>query len=183
MDEASSAAGWSGLDDPVARERLLSAYYQDFRRIARRVLSGERDRLVVQPTELAHEAAIRILSSENLSVRDQPHFMALAAGVMRRTLIDEVRRQKSAKRGGDILTQWDEQVPDAPAPFDLEDFDGSLDRLAAIAPDSARIVELRFYAGLSMDEIADALAISLSTVKRRWQSARAWLLVDLEIVA
>lgn len=186
-DNADFGGLWAkfAAGDVLARDRLLAAYYREFRQIAHRVMSGEQGRLQVQPTDLAHEAAIRILGSRDLSVRDQAHFLALAAQVMRRTLIDEVRRHKAAKRGGNVVTLWDDCVADValPSSFDIEDFDRSLERLATIEPEGARIVELRFYAGLTLEEIAPALDLSLSTVHRRWRSARAWLFKEMQVAA
>lgn len=163
-----------------AREALLALYYDEFRAIARRVLNGEPGRMHLQPTDLVHEAAIRMIHSNGLAAGDQSHFLALAARVMRTTLIDEVRRHKAAKRGGDVMTLMTD-FADAAATMDIENFDGTLDRLAMVDADAARIVELRFYTGLTMLEIASHLDLSERTVHRRWQSARAWLLKEMQV--
>jgi RNA polymerase sigma factor (TIGR02999 family) len=165
--------------EPEAREKLLSLHYQEFRNVARRVLNGDANRLQIQPTDLAHEAAIRIMGLNRLDLHDRTHFLALSARVMRQTLIDEVRRHKAAKRQApQVLTQWFD--PGAAQPvMDLDVFDDALNRLAQIDPERARIVELRFYAGLTLEEIAETLQISESTVQRRWRGARAWLLKEL----
>jgi len=174
---------WIGFSrgDGAARDRVLSLYYEEFRRIARRVLQEDGSRLHLQPTDLVHEASIRIIRSSGVQINDQNHFLSLAARVMRLTLIDEVRKHKAAKRGT-VVTLWDE-AGQADKSFDIEDFDHVLDQLSRIEPEGARIIELRFYVGLTMPEIAEVLQISESTVQRRWRSARAWLLKELEVVA
>jgi RNA polymerase sigma factor (TIGR02999 family) len=169
--------------EAAAREQLLALYYEEFRSIARRVLRGEnphgQGRLHIQPTDLVHEAAIRLIHAEGLSVGNQSHFLALAARVMRLTLIDEVRRHKAAKRGGDVMTLLTDFADEAGA-LDIEHFDSTLDRLALVDEDAARIVELRFYTGLTMPEIAAQMELSERTVHRRWQTARAWLLKEMQ---
>lgn len=163
--------------DAEARERLLGLYYSEFRRVARRILSNDSHRLRLQPTDLVHEAIVRILGGAGTAVSDQTHLLALAARVMRNTLVDEVRKHRAAKRGS-VVTLW----PDAdgvPGSFDLEDFDLSLERLASIEPEGARIVELRFFAGMTLPEISVALGLSESTVQRRWRTARAWMIKEL----
>lgn len=181
--EADLSALWSGFSrgEPQARDRLLSLYYDEFRRIARGVLSGDSGRLHLQPTDLVHEASIRIIKSSGIEIRDQSHFLSLAARVMRMTLIDEVRKHKAAKRGT-VITLWDDVVP-AKQGFDIEDFDGTLDQLAKFEPEGARVIELRFYAGLTLPEISNVLELSERTVQRRWRTARAWMLKELQVAA
>jgi RNA polymerase sigma factor (TIGR02999 family) len=172
-------------DDDRAQQELLSRYYREFRMIARRVLNGSGSRITIQPTDLVHEASMRLLAGQGVKVADEAHFLALGARVMRMTLIDEVRRRKADKRGSNVITQWDYRADAASEDdaLDIEEFDGVLERLAGIDPESARIVELRFYVGLTMDEIATSLGISESTVHRRWRSARAWLLKEMQDAA
>lgn len=169
--------------EAAAREELLALYYEEFRVIARRMLNGDHShgqcRMHIQPTDLVHEAAIRMIHSDCLAAADQNHFLALAARVMRMTLIDEVRRHKAAKRGGDVMTLLTD-FADKTSALDIEDFDRTLDRLALVDVDAARIVELRFYTGLTMPEIAANMDLSERTVHRRWQSARAWLLKEMQ---
>lgn len=174
---------WDGFSrgDPAARDHLLSLYYNEFRRIARRVLNGDSGRLHLQPTDLVHEASIRMIKVSGTEIRDQTHFLALAARVMRMTLIDEVRKFKAAKRGT-VMTLWDDAAPAAQG-FDVEDFDNSLSQLAKIEPEGARIIELRFYAGLTLPEISSVLELSERTVQRRWQTARAWMAKELQATA
>ncbi len=163
-------------EKPLARERLLALCYGELRTIARRVLRGDGPDLHIQPTDLAHEAAIRIMALDRMVWRDRAHFLALSARVMRQALVDEVRRLKSLKRTApEIITAWDDGRA-----YPIDQFDDALERLFAIDPDRARVVELRFYAGLTMAEIAAELGISDSSVERRWRTARAWLLSVLE---
>lgn len=173
---------WAGYlrGENITRERLFALHYQEFRSIARRVLNGSADRLQIQPTDLVHEAAIRLLGLDRIRPRDHSHFLALSARVMRQTLIDEVRRNAARKRQmPGAVTMWlDGEFP-AEASFDLEVFDDLLTRLAVIDADRAQVVELRFFAGLTLEEIAEFLKISESTVQRRWRGARAWLLSEL----
>ena len=174
---------WRGFaqGDPSARDQLLSLHYQEFRQLARRVLNGDAAVLPIQATDLAHEAAIRLLRLDRVSCRDRTHFMALSARVMRQVLLDEVRRFRAAKRRPPVLTRWHDPEDPTPAAVDMEAFDDSHRRLEAIDPVRARVVELRFYAGLTLEEIADVTGDSVSTVKRRWRAARAWLAQDLGV--
>jgi RNA polymerase sigma factor (TIGR02999 family) len=174
---------WAGFSrgDAAARDHLLSAYYDEFRGIARRVLNDDSGRMHLQPTDLVHEASIRILKSSGVEIRDQNHFLSLAARMMRMTLIDEVRKHKAAKRGT-VITLWDDVVP-AGQSFDIEDFDETLNQLAQFEPDGAKVIELRFYAGLTLPEISNVLDISERTIQRRWRTARAWMLKELKVAA
>ncbi len=156
---------------------LLTLYYGELRRIARQAIRGG-ERITLQPTELVHAAALKLLESSGIWIRDETHLLALASRVIRMTFIDEVRRRKAKKRGFDVVTRWNER--DAPAELDILRFDDLLDALAEFEPEGARIVEMRFYVGMSMKEISDALAIPERTIHRRWASARAWLLAELQ---
>ena len=132
----------------------------------------------VNPTELAHEAALRIFKLERMDVGGRTHFLSLAARIMRQVLIDEVRRHRAAKRQAPpTATQWPGE-PDEPV-FDLETFDAALSRLQQSDPERAWVVEQRFYAGLTLEEIAAVSGRSESTVKRQWRVARAWLVEHL----
>lgn len=174
----------AGADEPDSGQAkawpaaMLDRYYDEYRRLARNVLSGDSARAYLQPTELAHEAAIRLFRLERMDIAGRTHFLSLSARVMRQVLIDEVRRFRAQKRQAPpVVTQWPEDQ--ARPVFDLEAFDESLKRLYEVDPERARIVELRFYGGLTLEEIADTGEVSLSTVKRQWRVARAWLLNDL----
>jgi RNA polymerase sigma factor (TIGR02999 family) len=160
------------------QEALLARHYDEFRRLARKVLSGDGPRLQIQPTDLAHEAAIRLLRIEDLGLTGRTHFLALSARVMRQTLLDEVRRVRAKKRQvPGVMTLW--PGDDGLAPVDIEDLDRALEELSAASPERGRIVELRFFAGLTIEEIGEHLGESESTVKRKWRAARAWLLERL----
>lgn len=162
-----------------ARDRLLELCYAELRRLARRMLAGDSASLRMQPTELANEAAIRVLKLDLMNWQDRAHFLATAATVMRQALLDEVRRFRAEKRQlpAVFTTLFDSGV--ATIELDLEKLDQSLRRLAEVSAERARLVELRFFVGLTVDETADVLEISAATVKRQWDVARAWLLRDI----
>ncbi len=187
MDESLAAPApdfaelWAGYcrGERAAQERLLAACYQELRVIARSLLARDAAARHLQPTELAHEAALRLLRLERIELRDRNHFLALAARVMRQVLVDEVRRQRAGKRQvRGLLTTWFEPGLDATV-LDIEALDRSLSRLAAVSPERARVVELRFFAGLGLPEIAGVMGVSERTLKRYWQAARAWLMNDM----
>lgn len=160
-------------------EALLVACYDDMRRMARRILLGDGAGAVIQPTELANEAALRLLRSNLAGVNDAGHMLAYAARTMRQVLIDEARKQGAKKRQAvAMLTVF----PDDPAQalVNIEDLDRVLADLASHSPDHARIVELRFMLGLSVAETVAATGLSHRTVLRRWNAARLWLLERLE---
>ena len=157
---------------------MLERYYADYRQLARQVLSRDSARAYIQPTELAHEAAIRLFKLERMDLAGRTHFLSLSARVMRQVLIDEVRRFRAQKRQlPPVLTQW--QSDPAPQHFDIEDFHEALGRLEAVDPERAKIGEQRFFAGLTLEEIAEINGVSESTVKRSWRVARAWLINEL----
>jgi len=162
----------------AAVEELMSLCYGELRGIARRVLSDDGAQLHIQPTDLAHEAALRLMRLDRIAFHDRTHFLALSARVMRQALLDEIRRHKAAKRAQpEVTTSWSAE-PAAPG-FAIDQFDDALKRLFAIDADRARIIELRFYAGLTMEEIATVMELSLSTVERRWRAGRAWLITAM----
>lgn len=166
-----------------ARDRLLELCYSELRKLARRMLAGDAAALRMQPTELANEAAIRVLKLDLMDWQDRAHFLATAATVMRQALLDEVRRFRAEKRQlpAVFTTLFDNGV--ATIELDLEKLDVSLQRLAAVSAERARLVELRFFVGLTVEETADVLKISPATVKRQWDVARAWLLRDINQTA
>jgi RNA polymerase sigma factor (TIGR02999 family) len=157
---------------------LLAACYDDVRRIARRIIAQDRMNLVLQATELANEAAIRLMGVDRMEIEGKAHMLAMAARTMRRVLIDEARKGAASKRHAPtLITQW----PDDPADslIEIGDLDRALAALEAFSPEHAQVVELRFMLGLTIEEAARASGIPERTIKRRWQAARAWLLDHL----
>jgi RNA polymerase sigma factor (TIGR02999 family) len=163
----------------AARDRLLELCYAELRSLARRMLAQDAASYRLQPTELANEAALRVLRLDRMEFVDRAHFLATAATVMRQALLDEVRRFRAAKRQAPVVmpTRIDPGI--ATVELDLDRLDRSLHRLVEVSPERARLVELRFFAGLTIEETAEVLDISPATVKRQWQSSRAWLLRDM----
>ncbi len=166
--------------DLSAREELVPIVYDELRRLARRYMRGERAGHTLQATALVNEVYVRLAGIDALQWRDRAHFFAMAATLMRRVLVDYARQRARDKRGGGVsLTSFDEnRVASAPA-IDIVALDDALQRLAAVDPQQSRIVELRFFAGLSVDETAEALGISAATVKRDWATAKLWLYREL----
>ena len=173
-DDESSRGGASGVS-----AELLAACYDEIRRTARRVLASDGPRRPLQATELANEAAIRLIGLDRMVIKDRAHMLAMAARTMRRILIDEARKGSAAKRHAPtFVTAW----PDADHTdlIDIADLDRALAALEAVSPEHAQVVELRFMLGLSVEETAANSGLSERTVKRRWQAARAWLLDHLD---
>ena len=173
------AALWAGYcrGERAAQERLLAACYQELRAIARNLLARDAAAQHLQPTELAHEAALRLLRFDRIELRDQHHFLALAARVMRQVLVDHARSRKAAKRNaGRTALPLDEDVSlNDERAADLVALDDTLVALAIFDPGKARLVELRYFTGLTIEETAEMLGRSPATVKREWALARAWL--------
>ena len=164
-----------GAQKDGAAAELLAACYDDFRRIARRVISGDSMNRALQATELANEAAIRLMGVDRMEIKDKGHMLAMAARTMRRILIDEARKGSAGKRRAPtFITAW----PDDPAAslIDIGDLDRALEALESFSSEHAQVVELRFMLGLTVEEAAQASGIPERTIKRRWQAARAWLL-------
>lgn len=168
-------ADWS-KEDPAARDALVAIVYQELRRLAHHYMQGERANHTLQTTALVNEAYLRLTDLTRMQWRDRAHFFAMAATLMRRILVDHARDRARDKRGGGVVftTLQDERVATPPG-IDALALDEALDRLAAIDPVHARIVELRYFAGLTIEETSEALRISPATVKREWTWARAWL--------
>jgi RNA polymerase sigma factor (TIGR02999 family) len=163
-------------------EGLIEDVYGELRRLADGYVRRERAK-TVQATELVHEAYLRLARDPSRPWRDRTHFVALAAIAMRRLLVERARARGAAKRGGDQLrvTLDDRMMAggDEVTVVDLVALDRALDRLAALDAQQARVVELRYFGGLSVEEVAGALDVSPATVKRDWTVARAWLLREL----
>lgn len=157
--------------------RLTELLYEELRRIAAGYLRGENVGHTLQPTALVHEAFLR-LSSQQVAWQDRTHFLAIAATTMRRILVDHARRRSAVKRDGGILVTLDDSAEDinrGNKAMNLLALDDALLRLAELDPRTARVVELRFFGGLSVEECASSLGISPASVKRDWSFARAWL--------
>jgi RNA polymerase sigma factor (TIGR02999 family) len=167
--------------DASAVERLVPLIYAELRQIAERAMRHERSDHTLQPTALVHEAFLRLVGKPDLSWESRAHFLNIAALAMRRVLLMHARERRAGKRGGGLeRVTLDEQLVGATdRGIDLIGLDESLERLAAIFPRKARVVELRFFAGLSLEETGKVLDISLATVKREWDFARAWIRRDL----
>lgn len=168
-------ADWS-KEDPAARDALVAIVYKELQRLAHHYMQGERANHTLQTTALVNEAYLRLTDLTRMQWRDRAHFFAMAATLMRRILVDHARDRARDKRGGGVVftTLQDERVATPPG-IDALALDEALDRLAAIDPVHARIVELRYFAGLTIEETSEALRISPATVKREWTWARAWL--------
>ena len=170
---------WNGEGRQAGHSsELLAACYDDIRRIARRVIARDGMNRALQATELANEAAIRLMGVDRMEIKGKAHMLAMAARTMRRVLIDEARKGSAVKRRAPtLITIW----PDDPANslIDVRDLDRALIALEGFSPEHAQIVELRFMLGLTVEEAAVASGIPERTIKRRWQAARAWLLDHL----
>jgi RNA polymerase sigma factor (TIGR02999 family) len=165
--------------DPAAFERLLPLVYDEMRRLAAGYLRNERPGHTLQPTALAHEAFLRLVVQKNVTWQNRAHFLGVAAQAMRRVLVDHARRRKAQRRGGGrtLVTLSAARTPEWQVAFD--DLDQALDSLARLSERQARVVELRYFGGLTIEETAEVLAVSPMTVKRDWTVARAWLYREL----
>ena len=163
--------------DATALERLLPRVYDELRRIARNRLRRERDDHTLSATELVHEAFLELLPADGIDWRSRAHFYAVASRAMRNVLVDHAARRNAAKRGGGEAVFSLEEA-DAPTERPLDDLialSDALARLEQLDARQARVVECRFFGGLSLDETAEALDVSPATVSRDWTFARAWL--------
>ncbi len=163
--------------DAAASERLFPVVYSELRRLAQRILSGERRGHTLQATALVHEAYVKLVAQDSTPCHSRAEFMAIAAQAMRRILVDHARSKNREKRGGgdsplalsEAMTLYQKRA------VDLSALDDALTRLAAFDAGKARLVELRFFGGLSMDDAAALLDVPLRTLEREWTTARAWL--------
>ena len=167
----------TALLDPGQSARLFELVYAELRCLAARCLADERTEHTLQPTALVHEAYLELVGHGELPVKDKHRFLAIAATAMRRTLIDHARGRGRVKRGGGWQrVELDPAVsPNEAEPLDLEQLDRALDALRAHSEDLAKLVELRFFAGLPMSAVAEVLGISERSAGREWSFARAWL--------
>jgi RNA polymerase sigma factor (TIGR02999 family) len=173
---------WS-RGDRTALDRLMPLVYDELRTLAGRSLRHERTGHTLQGTALVHEAYLKLVDQRRVRWQDRAHFFAVAAQVMRRILVDHARRHGAAKRGsgkpGLPPDEADAAAPQAPL-VDWLALDRALDRLATIDERQVRIVELRFFGGLTIEETAEVLKISQATVKNEWSLARGWLYRELQ---
>jgi RNA polymerase sigma factor (TIGR02999 family) len=172
---------WS-QGDAGAREALIPLVYEELRRIARRRLWRERPNHTLQSAALVNEAYLRLVGQEAPHCQNRAHFFGVAAQLMRQILVDHARRRLAAKRGaGAPGFALDTKIglPRKPE-VDLVVLDEALKRLASLDPQQGRIVELRFFGGLSIEETSEVIGISPATVKREWATARAWLLREMK---
>ena len=163
--------------DAAAEAELVEAVYPELRRLARRYLSTERKEHTLQTTELIHEAWLRLFGSSGVAVQDRTHLVALMASQMRRALVDHARHRSAAKGPGSAVRVSLDVIDDAIGgpDTDLLAIDEALRALEAVDPRASQVVELRFFAGLLEAEAAEALGVSVATLKRDWTFARAWL--------
>ncbi len=166
--------------DQAALQSLLPLIYEELRRVASNHLRAERAGHTLQTTALIHEAYLRLIGGEGVIIQDHCHFVALASRLMRQVLVDHARGRLAAKRHGGIKVTMSEALELAPqSQVDLLAVDDALNRLSQLDPQQARVVELRFFGGLSIAETSQALSVSAATVKRDWTTARAWLRREL----
>jgi len=170
-----------GAGNKDAMTRLLPLIYEELHRLARGYFRRERVEHTLQPTALVHEAFLKLVDQRE-PVESRAHFLALAATQMRRVLVDYARRHKAERRGGKAgRVQLEDTVAIAEhRTLEIMGLDAALSKLAALDPLQARMVELRFFAGLSVEQTAEVMGISSATVKRSWSSARAFLRRELE---
>ncbi len=172
---------WSD-GDQTALTKLMPLVYDELRRLAHRYMAQERSDHTLQTTALVHEAYLRLVGQKDVQWQNRAHFFAVSAQLMRRILVDHARTQHAAKRGGGGLKlSLDEaaNVPYEPA-AELIALDEALTKLADIDRRKSRIVELRFFGGLTLDEVAEMLSVSSPTVMRQWRVARAWLYREMD---
>ncbi|MCO6511748.1 MAG: sigma-70 family RNA polymerase sigma factor [Aridibacter famidurans] len=172
---------WS-KGDKLVLEELFPLVYGELQKIAHRYLRGENRAITLQTTALVHEAYLKLIDQNRVQWQNRAHFFGIAAQAMRRILLDNARRRLAGKRGQGArhvsIDSGEIDVSDERA-AELVDLDEALDRLQEVDPDKARIVELRYFGGLSIEEAAEVLGVSVATVNRSWRTARAWLLSEL----
>jgi RNA polymerase sigma factor (TIGR02999 family) len=171
---------WS-RGDRTALSQLLPLVYAELRRVATRQLRSERAGHTLQPTALVHEAYIRLVDQRHVDWQNRAHFFGVAANVMRRILVDHARRRGASKRGEGVPSVSLDEARDVAASDGMPvlALDRVLDRLEKVDAELARIVELRAFGGLTIEEAAHVLSVSPSTAKREWRTAKAWLTREL----
>ena len=179
-DDITATLGQLSAGDPRAVERLLPVVYDEMRRLAAGYLKDERKDHTLQPTALAHEAFLRMVVQTDVTWQNRAHFLGVAAQAMRRILVDHARRRKAQRRGGgQTLIGLDAAVEAGQPDVAFDDLDHALEELAKRSERQAKVVELRYFGGLTIEETAEVLGTSPMTVKRDWTMARAWLFREL----
>jgi RNA polymerase sigma factor (TIGR02999 family) len=168
--------------DRSALDEMTPVVYDELRRLARHFLAAERSDHTLQPTALVHEAYLRLVDQHAVDWRNRAHFLAMAATMMRRILINYAEAHKAAKREGSVeMVTLDEAFGMHTDPrVDLLHLNTTLDRLGELDAQQARVVELRYFGGLTVEETAEVLGVSAATVKREWSTARLWLMQQME---
>ena len=167
--------------DQAALDKLVPLVYDELHRLAHIYMVRERPDHTLQTSALVNEAYLRLINADRVQWQDRTHFFAISANVMRRILVQFARSRGSRKRGGGAQVEFDEAlVPSPERDADLIALDEALTALAAIDPREAKVVELRFFGGMSVEETAEVLQLSGMTVKRDWNHAKAWLLQELK---
>ncbi|ANB19579.1 ECF-type sigma factor [Dokdonella koreensis] len=185
MSESSAADAMAdllarcGAGEPAAAERITPIVYAELKALAARALRGERHGHTLQTTALVNEACLRLLGQRQVDPANRAQLVGLAAQAMRRVLVDYARRRQADKRPHPDQRLAIEEIDLPAAQADLIGLDAVLDRLAQLSPRQARVVDLKFFAGLELEEIAEVLAIARPTVVRDWRMARAWLQREL----
>ena len=171
---------WRG-GDKAALDILMPLVYNELRRIANHYLRGERSEHTLQSTALVHEAYVRLTAQDLPQWQNRAHFFAVAAQIMRQILVDYARSHRSSKRGGQVfkLALDDAEEHAQVLDMDMVALDEALRSLAGMDAQQSRVVELKFFGGLSIEDTAEVLGVSVSTVKRDWITARAWLYREL----
>jgi RNA polymerase sigma factor (TIGR02999 family) len=166
--------------DKQALQELMPLVYNELHRVAHRYLRAERSDHTLQSTALVHEAYLRLVDQSPAQTQDRAHFVAIAARIMRQILVDYARQRRAAKRGPDCKVEFDENL-DLPKKqaVDVLALDDALTQLSRRDAQQGKIVELRFFGGLTVEETAEALDVSAATVKRDWVMARAWLVREM----
>ena len=172
---------WREGDEEAGR-KLIETVYRELRRLAAANLRRESSAVTLQPTALVNELCLRMLTGPPLSCENRLHFLHLASRQMRRLIVDHARRKKGLKRGGSQQQLSLDEARDHAVPLDrgIADMNDALTRLEELDSRPAAVVEMRFFGGLTEQEIADVLGISTATVKRDWEFARSWLLAQLD---
>jgi RNA polymerase sigma factor (TIGR02999 family) len=170
---------WNG-GDQSALDNLMPLVYEELRRLARNHLRFEHRAQTLQPTAVVNDAYMRLIDQKRVNWQNRAHFFGAAAQIIRRLLVDHARARGRLKRGGNLVSvTLNEELIAAPASRDVLALDDALSRLAKLDAQQARVVELRFFAGLSIEETAEAMRVSAATIKRDWATARAWLYREL----